>query len=121
MKAIESGIGETVKECFRIWDRMKADGATFAERCAALERTLRIIWPFTREWKYLCQSCDDCGLQLHMCPGDATCGRTKPHLEHGYGTPCWCEAGARYRVTPKTPETDVAAAARVKQPTRYGR
>lgn len=116
-----SDFGETIKALFREWDNQKALGASFAERVRNLERTVRAVWPFTREWHYLCGECSDYGLRIADCAGDATCGRTKPHLPHDFGTPCWCEQGRRYRARERTEESAVEAAAKVRKPSRFGR
>lgn len=124
MSANPDGIlAQTLKAAMGFWDAMKADGASFQARCEALERTLRASWPFTREWKYLCQTCGDYGLEMLECPGDTTCGRLKPHLPHDFGRPCWCSAGARFRGKPKPAPEDFAAAGKTKSKpfTRIGR
>ena len=121
MTATDSVIGQTIQALFREWDAQKAAGATVAERVANLERTVRAMWPFTREWHYLCARCSDYGLEMAECPGDATCGRTKAHLPHDYGTPCWCDAGRRFKPKERTEATAVEAAAKVRKPTRWGR
>lgn len=118
-----SQLADTITECFQLLDQMKAGGISAAERAETLEQTVRQVWPFTREWKYLCQSCGDVGLEMHTCPGDATCGLVKgnPHLPHDYGTPCWCDAGRKFRQKERTPEDLMAKAATVKKPSRFGR
>lgn len=124
MTSIEKSDGRLAKiftAAMVIWDAMKADGAPLSERVAGLERTLREAWPFTREWKYLCVQCSDTGLVMGTCEGDATCSRHKVHLPHEYGTACWCAAGHRFKQVPRTEESAVAVAARVKKPTRLGR
>lgn len=103
------------------WDREKAAGVSKADRVAHLTMTLRASWPFTREWKFVCTACEDRGLVMADCVGDATCGRTKPHLPHDYGTPCWCPTGARFRDKPKPSVEDYGDAAKVRQPSRIGR
>lgn len=100
----DQGIGRlsaAVMAAIEIRDKLKADGVTGAELDAGLEGVLRDMWPKGREWKYLCQQCGDLGLEMHACPGDATCGRPREHLPHDYGTPCWCEKGKRFREKPK--------------------
>ena len=117
----EGVLSATITEALRLRDRMRADGATATELDAALEKTLRAAWPFAREWKVLCATCRDYGLDLHQCAGDATCGRTRPHLPHDYGEPCWCAAGKRFRAPMKT-EDDFTQAGTVKRrPSRFGR
>lgn len=84
------------RETFRIWDQMKADGATWDERISFLTGVLKQVLKYGREWKYLCQQCDDYGLVISECPGDRTCGRDRPHLTHTFGTPCVCSKGRAY-------------------------
>jgi hypothetical protein len=122
-KAADKGLGplaQTFVAAMRIWDQQKADGVSKAERLAGLEKTLRAAWPQTREWKYLCD-CDDLGIKVSECPGDATCGRYKAHLPHTFGTPCWCPAGAKYRDKPKPSPEDFTAAGKSKPLARMGR
>lgn len=94
-------LASTFAEAMRIWDGQKADGVSKAQREADLEKTLRAAWPQVREWYYLCSSCRDMGLAMSACPGDATCGRGKPHLPHDFGRPCSCQAGERFRERPR--------------------
>lgn len=117
----ELHLADTIMECYRLLDAMKADGVSPEVRAKTLEQTVRQVWPFTREWKYLCQSCGDVGLEMHTCPGDATCGKSNPHLPHDYGTPCWCDVGRKFRQKERTPDDLVASAAKVKKPSRFGR
>ncbi len=102
------------------WDAQKADGVPVAERQRGLEATLRVAWPQTRVWHYLCANCNDIGLVISACPGDATCGRPRAHLAHDVGTPCWCTLGAKFRAPEKPNPEDFTQAARAK-PTRIGR
>lgn len=118
----DSVLGQTIKAAFQEWDAQKALGAGVLERVANLEKTLRAAWPQTREWHYLCPQCHDYGLRMADCAGDAGCGRSKAHLPHEFGTPCWCSVGARFKAKERTEESAVESAARVKkQPTRFGR
>ena len=98
-----------------------AAGATRVEADANLEKTLRVSWPFRREWKYLCECCSDHGLDMQECPGDATCGRTFPHLPHESGTPCWCAAGARFKRPVPSDDVTQAGRATKRKVTRWGR
>ena len=97
----EGTLAATVREALRLAKLMKADGVPSDEIQATLTNTLRAAWPVTREWKYLCASCDDTGLVMSDCSGDATCGRTFIHQRHTFGTPCWCKAGSRFRPSPQ--------------------
>lgn len=118
--ADEGVLAQTFREAMAGWDRQKAEGVPLTQRIEFLTRSLKAAWPQTREWKYLCAACDDYGLEMHMCPGDATCGRSKAHLAHEYGTPCWCSAGNRFREKPKPSRDDYAQAGKSK-PTKVGR
>lgn len=107
------------RETFRIWDQMKADGATWDERMAFLTGVLKQILNRGREWKYLCHQCDDYGLILSECPGDATCGRRAAHLAHSFGTPCVCSKGRPYDAKPKDWHAeDFTAAGKTKKPNK---
>jgi len=105
------------------WHRGTVAGATREEREYALEETLRDVWPYEREWHYLCSACRDTGLVDQVCEpgsrcnGRSTTGQTRfcaehPAYTHTYGTPCACALGARFR-----PRATPAAAPR----TRPGR
>jgi hypothetical protein len=104
-----------------IWDSDKALGVPRDARLHALEATLRQAWPQVREWKFLCPQCDDLGLEIRDCVGDATCGRPKAHLAHTFGRPCWCALGTRFKDKPKPTAEDFTAAGRAKPMTRVGR
>ncbi len=119
-------LAQTVMAVITRRDQMRADGATEADLNADMETAIRQCWPFTREWKYLCDKCDDHGLAMGECPGDATCGRTLPHMAHSFGTPCWCSAGNRFKAKARpTGDDDLATVGKTrKNPrgfTRFGR
>lgn len=47
--------------------------------------------PNARTWQHDCTNCEDTGWEiLPECPGDSTCGRTKPHAPHSYARMCFC-------------------------------
>lgn len=110
MKA-STTLGRIVLDAMKEWRDMKAQGIALADRVKGLEAVLREVWPFAREWKYLCAQCDDLGVKIAECPGDATCGRSKEHLPHTFGTPCWCALGQRFKDKPRS-EDDFTAAGR---------
>jgi hypothetical protein len=117
-------LAATFTEAMLQWDRQKAAGVPLAERVTMLSKILRLAWPFTREWKYLCAACSDTGLELHECPGDARCDsrwKERPHPAHSYGTPCWCALGNRFRLRSRHEEDPIEQAAKVRKPTRVGR
>lgn len=139
----ESVINATITESLRIWDAMKADGASQAERVAVLEKTLRVTLPQVRVWKYLCDRCDDTGLEVLTCRVGARCPGMSTRMDqpgqrpgkyrrqcavhplseytHEYGRSCTCAAGARFQ--PKVAEdfTQEAGTTARRKPTRFGR
>ncbi len=119
----EGKLAAAFREAMQIMDAQKAEGVPFTERVKGLDAVLRGVWPFTREWKYVCTQCDDYGLVIGECAGDATCGRHRLHLRHSFGTPCWCSLGERFK-THKPSADDFTAAGKSKPrpgPTRIGR
>lgn len=115
-RAFDADLGplaRTYKAAMEIWDAQKADGVSLLERIAGLTKTLRAAWPQTREWKYLCNLCEDRGLEMLMCPGDRSCGRDREHLPHDYGRACLCSAGNRFK-RPAPTEADYTQAAKSK-------
>ena len=117
----EGKLSAAVLEAMRYWDEQKAAGVPLEQRLRALEGVIRDVWPFTREWKYLCRDCDDRGLRMADCSGDATCGRARQHLPHTFGTPCWCSLGAKFRPKPQLDPDDFSAAGKSRPMTRIGR
>ena len=138
-----SVLAQSIAAAIENWDLQKADGVSVEERQAGLERTVRAAWPRTREWNYLCSSCRDTGLTMHVCragarcdgistridfpkdkPGKYTslCTRGDDRDEHDYGVPCWCDKGRRFRAKPtQASDADEMAARVPKKPTRFGR
>lgn len=114
-------LAKAFREAMALWDVQKASGMSFAERLKGLDALLRQVWPFTREWKYLCTACDDLGAIWHDCSGDATCGRHQAHLPHTFVEPCWCQKGVRFREKVKPSPEDFTAAGRNKPMARMGR
>lgn len=119
-----------------IVDQRAADGVPAPERYQGLEGVMRDAWPQVREWKYLCDRCDDTGLVMALCREGARCDGistlTDPKkarlctkdptgtYQHTYGTPCWCAKGDRFRNKPRPSAEDFTAAGKSK-PTRFGR
>lgn len=136
---------ETVKEALRLRDLDRQAGASEAQQASQLEQIIRRVWPFTREWKYVCRSCDDTGLVMKICRAGDRCNGistrtdgpketpgkyrrlctrdTEGTYTHDYGEPCFCSAGSRFRSAPPSEFDPVAVAAKTpkKQPTRWGR
>jgi hypothetical protein len=117
----EQTLGSITVEAVKIWHQMRANGASISECTVSMEAVIRERWPFKREWKFLCANCDDVGLVMAECSGDATCGRAREHGRHTFGTPCWCPLGNKFRDKGPAPPEDFAQAGRVKKPTRFGR
>lgn len=114
----------TFTAAMRIWDAQKADGIGLPDRITALGTALQLSWPQVREWKYTCRQCDDYGLVMAVCDGDASCGRAKRHLSHEFGTACWCSAGQRFRDKKAPTAEDFTSAGKAKpaqKMTRFGR
>jgi hypothetical protein len=112
-------LSAAVMQAIEIRDHLKADGVTGDALNIGLEGVLRDTWPKGRSepW-HTCKGCSDYGLEMFTCPGDATCGRERPHLAHDFGKPCWCQKGARFREAPKPTSDDFTNAG--KAPKRSG-
>ena len=130
-------------EAIELRDRLQADGMSGPALDAGLEGVLRQYWPFTRTWKYLCQDCDDTGLQLFHCRRGQRCngistrtdGPRDTHLhyrrlcasdpdadyEHDYGEPCLCTRGERFRGKPKPDPSAFADAGKTSTPRGWSR
>lgn len=107
-------------------DTAKASGTPQDVIARSVEAVLRDVWPKPKSgrdepWHYLCESCGDTGLEIHDCPGDARCGRSRRHDPHTFGRPCFCALGRRFVEKTKAERDPVAAAAKVaKAPSRFG-
>lgn len=117
----DSVLVATFKQAMVIWDAQKAEGVPISARIANLSASLKHAWPITREWHYVCKSCDDYGLVIEDCPGDASCGRPKAHLPHDNGRPCWCPAGNKFKGKVKPEPHDFQRAGKITKPSRIGR
>jgi hypothetical protein len=119
-EATEGQLAATIREAVRLRSVMREQGATEEELAAMLEKTVRATWPFTREWHYLCDSCDDTGLILKECP-KLPCGRQNPHLPHSYGEPCHCKNGLKFKGKQSDTGTEFTESTRGRKPGRFGR
>ena len=116
-------LAQTLEMALKIWAQQAADGVSREDRLAGLENTLRVAWPQTRPWSYLCDRCSDYGLIISDCAGTEVrnaCGRSAPHGSHSYGRPCDCTKGIPFRATPRTND-DFTGAGKVRRMTRVGR
>lgn len=113
-----SHLADTVMECLRLCDQMKANGEPPEARQQMIENALRQCWPFTREWHTLCPICDDYGLEMRTCGGgmNSPCGFRKEHRAHEYGRPCSCKAGIKFEKRERSQDDLVDAAARTSKP-----
>lgn len=100
-----------------------ASGSTKEQANDIVARALQEAWPKGREepWHYLCEQCSDSGWQVHSCPGDASCGRTKAHQAHEYVIACWCPKGVSVKGKPKQEADELAAVGKTVKPSRFGR
>lgn len=135
---------EAIEEALKLRDQMRDDGVSEADLAAGFERVVRDVWPFTREWHYLCEQCNDTGLVIYVCRPGARCNGLSTRVDgpretagkyrrlcalhpdsdytHEYGEPCYCPKGDRFKRAPKPEQDDLQDAARKpKQPTRFGR
>lgn len=120
MSLSDSLLVQTFREAMRIYDAQKAEGVPKAERLAGLEQSLRAAGfgaatePLrAADW---CPKCENTGLQMPRedCPGDATCGKSRQHLAHEFGRPCWCVLGKRFKDRPQGGEDDFTVAGKAK-------
>lgn len=120
----DQGLGplaQTFKVAMQIWDSEKADGIPRPDRVKHLEQSVRAAWPQGRDWKYLCDRCQDTGLIMRVCERGARCNGVSfrsdhPHAPsgkyrrlcthdrdssytHDYGVPCWCAKGKDFDPT----------------------
>jgi hypothetical protein len=111
------------RDAFALCDQLRAQGTPDAEIYRALERFLRAMLPDIQAREYDCEVCSDSGVEVFQCPA-RPCFRRKTHGPHDYVKPCFCAAGERWKVKPKTDEDAIAAAARTTKPkpmSRFGR
>lgn len=101
-------LGPSYRAAMEVWDDQVEQGVPFAERVRGLEQTLRAAWPKGREWKYVCQDCEDLGWIFRTCEPYAPCGRPfrlpgareeertgrgQCQPGHRYCEPCFCPKG----------------------------
>jgi hypothetical protein len=139
----QGALARTFVAAMEQWDAEKAAGVSEADRVAHLQVILRAAWPFTRTWQYLCQRCDDTGLVMAVCRKGARCNGISTRIdhhtqqpgkykrlcaqfpdsdyEHEYGTPCFCEKGARFRPPSLPARSDYTQSGKSKPMTKVGR
>ena len=107
---------ELIADICEIRAELKRQGASELAIAAGTEDAVRALWPFMREWKYLCPLCDNTGLKLSL-------ETTRVHGETRIwvGRPCSCSRGERFRDRPKAEQDFTAAGKTPRQPTRFGR
>lgn len=114
-----SELATTIRLAMKLWAQQQADGVSWEDRVAGLERTLLAAWPQTRVWVYLCALCDDYGFIFKQCVGQEACGRRQPHGPHSFGIACSCEKGRPFRPAAPQPE-DFTKAGRARSWKRVG-
>lgn len=90
-------IAATLTNLIRLWDQQRAKGVPRAARLKVVEAILRQRWPARRAWTPACTACDDTGLLIMTCEGQACELGSDSHEAHTYGQACRCLAGRRYR------------------------
>lgn len=106
------------KQAMALCDQLRAAGATRAEVARSLETHLRTVWTHIEAREYDCEVCSDSGVEVMRCP-DRKCARYRQHGPHDYARPCFCAAGERWKVKPRTDESAIAAAARTAKPRQF--
>ena len=109
MERTDHQLSEAFKMAIRLRHEMRENGASEAECTKAIENILRANWPVPpeSEWPWharlpRCMHCNGYGLVIRT-----VVNRLKCTVEEG--TPCTCQAGARYLEKPKQ-EADFTAA-----------
>jgi hypothetical protein len=59
-------LGRLVGDVCEVRAELRRQGASARVIAEATERLVRDRWPYEREWKYLCDQCDDTGLALSL-------------------------------------------------------
>ena len=118
----EGSLGSLIMQAVALSSRMKADGATDAERFAVIEANLRQFWPRRRQepWHYACEACRDTGLII----AEGVTNRLGVVVDDG--RPCdICDRGQRFREGPRGGGDDFTKAGKAggnpRGFTRYGR
>jgi len=129
-------LARVIMEALTERDRLKAEGASPEDLAEGFERVVRSVWPKSRDrsWKFLCDRCQDTGLEMRVCrPGDRcdgvssrSDGRKEPSgkyvrpcttpsdYEHEYGVACDCPKGQRFRAPAPSPDDDFQGATKGK-------
>lgn len=114
-------LAATFREAIKMWDAMRADGASLSACVRALETSLRAAWPQTpeREWPHWarvprCIHCHGYGLVIRTVTNRLGCVVEE-------GTPCTCQQGARYQEKPKAEADFTAAGKSAPKPKGFGR
>lgn len=134
-------LATAILEALQMRAEARTAGVSEADTAKGFEALVRQVWPFTREWYYLCDVCGDTGLVTKVCrPGSRCDGISmrldspqdrpgkyqrfcvkEPTYEHTYGVACSCAKGDRFRAQRRTQESELAQMAKTSKPTRFGR
>lgn len=139
----DQSLGCVVMAAIATADQMRADGASQVECLDVVEQVLRYGFPHGRPWKYLCQSCQDTGLDMRVCQRGDRCNGVSTRTDgpkerpgkyrrlcavdtagdytHEYGVPCFCSLGQKFRDHPPSAEDFTSAGKTSKPMTRWGR
>lgn len=74
-KTTEETLGAIVLQILAIREDLRHQGATAETMARSTAQLVRDRWPFTREWKYLCDDCGDTGWKEGVCRVKGQCGR----------------------------------------------
>lgn len=112
----EETIAELGRKGMQTFHQLRADGSSFPEACRFLEGLIRTVWPFRREWKFLCLDCEDTGWRMREREVAIYGGRLVPYAER-----CTCHAGQRLQAKDTDDRETLAKIGRTGTPTRIGR
>ena len=110
-------LGKLVLDVCEVRAELRRQNASKQAIAEATENLVRDRWPFEREWKYLCNGCDDTGLMLTFGVTD----RLGTVVD--VGRPCTCSNGNKFR-KPMASEADYVQAGKTpkqKPMSRFGR
>lgn len=99
----EGSFARTMQDAITDYLKARDEGVSREDALKGLEAVVRSCWPRgrNREWKYLCDTCDDTGWEYRECRPYRRCQPKHDdwpsERTHTYVTPCQCEKGDRFR------------------------
>jgi hypothetical protein len=110
-------LSSLIPELCELAEDLRAQGQSPDRIEQTLEAHVRMRWPKGREWKFLCNACDDTGLLITM-----ETVRLYGEMLIPMGRPCFCTLGNRFRKAPPSEQDYTKAGqAKPKPMTRFGR